>query len=537
MNKLVTLTTLDIAVLVGYVMLLVGIGMFVSYRRRNEDDQFLAGRSFGWFNVGLSIFGTNISPSFLIASASAAYATGMVTANFEWLAWPFLMLLAMLFAPHYLKMKIGTMPQFVRRRFGQGPANFLSFYALLSTVVLWLGGALYAGGKLLSQILDWPLAGSVFALICVATFLTVAGGLAVVMVTDSFQSILMLAGAGLLSVLALHEAGGLSAVMETVPPDRWTLLRPLSDPDYPWHAMLLGYPVLGVWFWCTDQTIVQRVLGARSLKQGQLGAQFAGFLKILTPLVFTIPGFVCFVLHPELADPDAAFMTMVSTYMPAGVVGLIVAVLIAALISTVDSGLNSFSTIYTLDIHKRWIKPGATPHELKIIGRMVTVVIAALSMGIALSMDKSEKNLFDLLQSIIAYFAPPMSAVFLVGILWKKATARAAMVTLCGGSALSLGVGLLDFFKQPLAGVIGVELVLPHFLLTSFMLFAVLCLVMIFVSRFTSHSVEEQALGSLKDAYHEHRRGARAVWLGWVILAAIMLGIYLVFNLMPGWMD
>ncbi len=531
---MVKLTTLDVVVLLGYVSLLVGIGIFVSYRRRHEDDQFLAGRSFGWFNVGLSIFGTNISPSFLIASASAAYATGMVTANFEWLAWPFLMLLAMIFAPHYLKMQIGTMPQFVRKRFGSSPATFLTFYALLSTVVLWLGGTLYAGGKLLSQIMDWPLVWAVFALIFVATFLTVSGGLAVVMVTDSFQSILILLGAGCLSVLALHEAGGLSRVLAIVPPERWTLLRPASDPNYPWYTILLGYPVLGIWFWCTDQTIVQRVLGARNLHQGQLGAQFAGFLKILTPLVFTIPGFVCFVLHPHLDDPDKAFMIMVSNYMPAGLIGMIIAVLIAALISTVDSGLNSFSTIYTLDIHKRWIKPNATPQELKLTGRITTIVIAALSMGIAMSMAKSDKNLFDLLQSIIAYFAPPMSAVFLVGILWKRATATAAMITLCGGSAVSLGIGIIDFFKKPLGDMLGRKIVLPHFLLISFILFVLLCLVMFVVSLLSRHSEDEQELCSLRAAHKDiDPKGVRTVWLGWYILAGIMAGIYLLFDLLP----
>ena len=227
------LHALDFGVIGLYLLLLVSIGVFVSYRRRGEDDQFLAGRSFGWFNVGLSIFGTNISPSFLIASASAAYATGMVTANFEWLAWPFLLLLAMVFAPHYLNTRISTMPQFIRRRFGPRAAEFLSWYALLSTVVLWLGGALYAGGLLLSQIMAWPLWVCVTALMAVAVFLTVAGGLAVVMVTDSFQSILMILGAGALTLVGFSHIGGLDRLLDAVPPERWALLRPASDPAYP----------------------------------------------------------------------------------------------------------------------------------------------------------------------------------------------------------------------------------------------------------------------------------------------------------------
>lgn len=521
---MVTLTLLDGVVLATYLVLLVGIGTFVSYRRRKEEDQFLAGRSFGWFNVGLSIFGTNVSPSFLIAASSAAYATGMVTANFEWLAWPFLLLLAMVFAPHYMNLQIGTMPEFVRRRFGRGPAEFLSWYALLSTVILWLGGTSYAGGMLLSQIMDWPLWLSVVSLISVATFLTVAGGLAVVIVTDTFQSILMLAGTASLTLLGLHAVGGIDVLLENVSPERWTLFRPASDPDYPWHAILLGYPVLGVWFWCTDQTIVQRVLGARDLNQGQWGAQFAGYLKILTPFFFMLPGITCAVLYPTLDDPDKAFMTMVGNHMPAGMVGLIVAVLVAALISTVDSGLNSFSTIFTLDIYQRKWRKDATPHELKQVGRFVTILIAVCSVFIALSMDNVGKNLFDLLQSIIAYFAPPMASVFLIGILWRRATSKAAFITLTGGSVLCLSIGLMDFMQLP-----GPDF-WPHFLLMSFCLFALLCVVMIVISLLTRNSQEEEVLPTFREtsAHIENTRGR--TWLGWGILAAVMLTIFIVFN-------
>ncbi len=517
------LQLLDYGVIGLYILVLACIGVYVSYRRRNEEDQFLAGRSFGWFNVGLSIFGTNISPSFLIASASAAYATGMVTANFEWLAWPFLLLLAMVFAPHYLNTKVSTMPQFIRRRFGDRAAEFLSWYALLSTVVLWLGGALYAGGLLLSQIMAWPLWVSVVALMAMATFLTVAGGLAVVMVTDSFQSILMILGASALTIIGFHHVGGLDNLLEAVPVDRWSLFRPTGDPDYPWHAIVLGYPILGVWFWCTDQTVVQRVLGARDLTQGQRGALFTGFLKICTPFIFTLPGFFCFVLHPGLEDPDQAFMTMVANYMPAGAVGMMVAVLIAALISTIDSGLNSFSTIFTLDIYQRKLRPDASPHHLKLVGRVVTVGIGLLGIGIALSMQTVGKNLFDLLQSIIAYFAPHMAAVFLIGVLWRRATATAALATLIVGSTVSLGIGVMDFTKFPREGF------WPHFLLMSFYLFVGISLFMVILSLLTRNSSHEEALPSRREA--SRCGGARAsVWFGWALLGSLMLIIYLIFN-------
>ncbi|MEN8128053.1 MAG: sodium/solute symporter [Planctomycetota bacterium] len=536
--KLVNLTSLDLVVLLAYIVMLVVIGAIVSYRRRKEDDQFLGGRSFGWFNIGLSILGTNISPAFLIGFTGAAYTSGMAIANFEWLAWLLLMLLAMVFTPHYLKMRIGTMPQFVHKRFGEKPFAFMSFYTLLSTLIIWLGGALYAGGTLLSQIMDWPLLTSVLALIILATCLTVAGGLAVVIVTDTYQSILILFGTGLLSWLAVSEAGGIGTILKTLPAEQWVLLRsgPATNGNIPWYAILLGYPVLGISFWCTDQTIVQRVLGARDLRQGQLGAQFAGFLKILTPFVFILPGLACLLLHPELGpeNADKVFMTMVGNYMPAGMVGLIIAVLVAALISTIDSGLNSFSTVYTLDIHKRWVKPGATPHELKITGQIVTVVVAAVATGIALLMETTGKNLFDLLTSLIGYFAPPIAACFLVGILYKRATAKAALVALYGGTALSMGVVILDFFKKQIGEMLSINIKLPHYLLLSFYLFAFISIVMIIVSLLTKHSPDEQELCTLKEARSEISKGAsRGIWIGWAVLGVMMTAIYLLFNMMP----
>ncbi len=518
------LRALDFVVIAAYVILLIVIGIYVSIRRRHEEDQFLANRSFGWFNVGLSIFATNVTPAIMIAAASAAYATGMATANFEWLAWPFLMLLAMVFAPHYLNTKITTMPQFVRRRFGPRAAEFLSWYALLSILIVWLGGTVYTGSLLLSQIMNWPLWVSAGTLMGTSTILTVAGGLAVIIVTDSFQSILIILGAALLTIIGLGEVGGLDRLLEAVPAERWTLFRPASDPSYPWHAVLLGYPVLGIWFWCTDQTIVQRVLAARNLKQGQLGVLFTGFLKIATPFLFTLPGILCFVLHPGLEDPDKAFMTMVCNHMPAGIVGLVVVVLIAALVSTINAGLNSFRTIFTLDIYVRKLHPNASPRHIRSVGRVTTLCIALVSVGIALFLQTSGKNLFDLGQSMMAYLAPPMAAVFLVGVLWRRATATAALYTLTIGSASCLGVGIMEFCKFPYGGF------WPHYLLLTFTLFVCVSSFMIVLSLLTRNADCEERFPTLAEAYRLNGRDVRSVWSGWVVMGVIMLGLYVFFN-------
>ncbi|MBN1540828.1 Na+/glucose cotransporter, partial [candidate division KSB1 bacterium] len=259
MNIRQSLQTLDLVVIVTYIIALLGLGFGISYRRRRKSDIFLAGRDLTWPNIGLSIFGTNISPSMMLAACSVAYTSGMVAANFEWLAWFFLLLLAMVFVPLYLQTRISTMPEFIERRFGRAGRTFLSWYALFTTVVLWLGGTLYAGGLLLNQISGWPLWLCLVFLVTIAASFTIAGGLAAVVITDSFQSILMIVASALLTWLAFDKIG-LDRLLQEIPSDYWRLFRDADDPTFPWPAIVLGYPVLGVWFWCTDQTIVQRVL-------------------------------------------------------------------------------------------------------------------------------------------------------------------------------------------------------------------------------------------------------------------------------------
>ena len=531
----VDMHSLDAWVFFGYIVVLLAIGGFASYRQRKSDDLFLANRSMGWLNVGLSIFGTNIGPTFLIATFGAGYTTGMVNANFEWMAWVFLLLLGMAFVPFYMHTKITTMPEFLQKRFGNGCYTFYSFYSLFGTVVLWIGGTLFAGGDILAQLLGWDLMTSVLVLAVIATSFTVAGGLVAVMVTDSFQSILMIVGAATLAILAAVNIESFEAlrnlVVRDVPAgDTWKLFHPSGAT--PWYAFVLGYPVLSFWFWCSDQTIVQRVLGARDLKQGQAGTLFCGFLKILPPFIFLIPGIMCAVLHPGIADDKDVFLFMVNKYLPIGMVGLIVAVLVAAVISTLDSGLNSFSTVFTMDIYKRWFSPHASGHHIKMVGRIVTCLAALMAVGIAYYLNTVESNLFNLFQSIIGYLAPPISAVFVLGIFWKRSTAKAAITTLILGSIISVAVGLCDindvFAKEVNGQTVDIW---PHFLLLSFYLFAVLVALMVSISLLTQHNSSETVLPSFKETYRQNPGLGKKAFLGWGILGGIMLGLYLFFHL------
>ena len=518
-----SLNMTDYIVVVLYLVVLLSLGFWVSLRRKHTREIFLAERDLKWPQIGFSMFGINVSPTMMIGFCGIGYSAGMVAANFDWLAWMFLMLLAMVFAPHYLGARVSTMPQFIERRFGKACHAFLSWYALLCTLLLWLSGALYAGALLLGQIMGWDLWLSVIILIVISTSFTVVGGLSAVAVANTFQSLLMILISAVLVIIAFTRIGSIENLTEGVPAGYWKLLRQGGETDYPWYAILLGYPTQAVWFWCTDQTIVQLVLGARNIRHGQYGAVFIGYLKIIAPFLFIVPGIFCVVLFPGLADQDQAYMTMVASLLPNGLVGLVVVVLIAALVSTINSGLNSFGTILTLDIYEKKLRPNASDKEVIWMGRAAILVAALIAVICAIWLSTLGRNLFDVITGIIAFLAPPMTAVFLVAVIWKRATSKAALTTFIAGSVLSLGIGILSLSDTP-------EGFWPHYLLLSFYLAAGLIGLMVILSLLTRVPAKKYNLPVIGQIYDKMDYSARPVWIWWTILALIMLALYLFFQ-------
>ena len=518
---------IDYSVVAVYVVTVLSIGFWVSFRKGHTEDLFLAGRDLNWANIGLSIFGANVSPSMMIGCCGVAFSYGMVGSNFEWLAWVFLMLLAMVFMPHYLNTKISTMPEFMSRRYGNSCRSFLSWYVVFTTLWMWVGGTLFAGGILLSQILGWPLWVSFVLLAAIGTSFTIFGGLTAIAFTDMFQSGLIIVASAISTIIGVVKVGGIDAVINGVPDDFWVLFRPASDALYPWTAILLGYPVLGIWFWCTDQTIVQKVLGARSMRHGQAGTLFASVLKIMTPFIFFMPGILCRILHPELKDPNEAYMTMVSNYLPVGMVGLIIAVLVAALVSTINAGLNSLSTVFTLDIYVKMFRPQSSQHVIKRVGQIVVLISAIISVVIAMLFSRIQGlDLFGIGQSMISFLAPSMASVFLIGVLWKRATSQAALLTLVLGNIVSMGIGYNYIFNLTEE----TRTTWPSFLLLSFYLFVALSILMIVVSLFTPKPSAEHILPSIREGYKKLGINEKPVWLAWLGIAIIMGIIYFVFN-------
>ncbi len=520
------LTSLDFTVMIAYVVILIVLGAWISSRNRESGQHlFLAQNSLGWPSIGFTMWGTNVGPSMLIASSSIGYTTGVVAGNFSWYAFVFIFLLAVVFSPYYLKMKVSTLPEFVGQRYNKTTRELLTWYFIVTILVSWLALTLYAGGILISQIMNWPLWLSVSSLVAISAFFTIAGGLKTVASTNIFQMSLLIIASTILVIFGLKEIGGIGNLISGVPESYWKLFLPGDNVDFPWYAIVFGYPVMGIWFWCTDQSMVQSVLGARNLKQGQLGTNFAAWLKILDVPLFIFPGMICLILFPQLTNSDEAYMTMVSELLPTGLVGLIVTVLMAALISTIASALNSLSTLLMLDVYVKRVKPGASQKEIIFKGRIVTLIAAFVSIFLTLFVAAAQGlDLFSLFQAILGFLAPPITAVFLVGILWKKATSLAANIVLSAGTLISLGIGVCFLTQFPSKEF------WPHFLFLSFLICSALCLTMIAISLLVKPKGRKSTIPTLKETYTSLGKTATNVkWL-WGVLIVIMMFLYIIFN-------
>ena len=520
------LTILDYAIVAGYLIILMIIGYKASFSNKQEDGEtlFLANKSLGWQSIGFNMWGTNVGPSMLLAFASIGYSTGIVAVNFDWYAFVFLMLLAMVFAPKYLAAKVSTMPEFMGKRYGDSTQNILAWYALIKILISWLSLGLFAGGFLVRQILGIPMWESVIVLVLFAGLFAYMGGLKAIAKVNVFQMILLIGVSLTLTILGIMKVGGIEKVYTSAPSHYWNLILPASDAKYPWPAILLGYPVAAVAFFCTDQAMVQSVLGAKNLEQGQLGVNFIGWLKILSLPLFILTGVLCYILFPNLKDPAEAYMTMVTNLFPPGMNGLVIVVLIAVLVGTIGSSLNSLSTVYTMDIYARKINPNATNQEIIKTGRLTVIAGCIFAVMMALAIDSIKGlNLFDVFQSVLGFIAPPLSVVFLLSVFWKRTTRKAVNATLSFGSAFSLGIGVVYlWFLPPDENAFW-----PHYLILSFSIFVILLVVAMIIS-LLDRSPEVYVHEAAED--ESEFKSSGKVKIAWALLTVVMVGLYVFFS-------
>ena len=528
-----SLEFLDWSILIGYFIVLLAIGVWASRKSKEGSGKFLAERSLRWHHIGFSMWGTNVGPSMLIASASAGFTTGIVSGNYAWYAFIFIALLAFVFAPRYLGSKVHTLPEFMGLRFGQSTRNMLAWYTIVTVLISWLALTLFAGGIIIRQVFGIPMWVSAFLLLAISAFFTMLGGLKAVAYTNGYQMVLLIFVSATLTIVGIYRLGGdsftdgisLLANPDIVPSKFWNLFQPNSDKDFPWLPILLGYPISGLWFWCTDQSMVQPVLAAKSLNEGQRGTNFTGWLKILDVAIYILPGIICFALVKTgffdgmTIEADNAYMTLVASLFPVGMVGLVLAVLTAALISTIGSALNALSTVFTMDIYVKNIRPQAKESEIARTGRIVTVVGALVSIVITIAVDNIKgMNLFNVFQSVLSFIAPPMAAVFVMGVFWKRCTTLAANVTLTFGTIFSIGIGILYLWIIPGA----TEAI--HFMMLSFYIFVILIISMICISIYNKQATISPEIIKLAE------KPKRSVIVAWLLLAVVMIGLYIFFN-------
>ena len=452
---------LDWVVLGIYFALLIGVAWWVvSQKNKNTEDYFLAGRNAGWFVIGASIFASNIGSEHVVGLAGTGFASGAPMAHYELHAW-IVLLLGWLFLPFYIRSGAFTMPEFLEKRFDSRSRWFLSVFSLFAYVLTKVSVTIYAGGIVVSELLAIPFWYGAIGIVLFTGAYTIVGGMKAVIYTETLQTVVLILGSVIITYLGLQEVGGWSELKDTVTqvsPDHFNMWRPMSDPDFPWHGLLFGGSIVGIWYWCTDQYIVQRTLAANNIKIGRRGAIFGAYLKLLPILIFLVPGIIAFALtiqNPEIYfvdKADRAFPMLVKTLLPLGLKGLVAGGLMAALMSSLASVFNSCSTIFTIDIYKK-LRPKKSENELINIGKIATGIIVVLGIIWIPIMEKIGGGvMYQYLQNVQSYIAPPVTAVFLLGILWKRVNSTAAITTLFFGLILLvLRLGTEIYFQPEIA--------------------------------------------------------------------------------------
>ncbi|HEX2203153.1 MAG TPA: sodium:solute symporter [Longimicrobium sp.] len=456
------LTGLDWAIVALYFALTFAAAWWATQRERKTKqetaaDYFLAGRNTGWFIIGASLFASNIGSEHLVGLAGTGAASGVAVAQFEILAAFILLLLGWLFTPFYLRSGVFTMPEFLERRYSSAARSYLAWISIVAYVLTKISVTIFAGAIVFETLMGIDFWTGALVVVLATGVYTIFGGLLAVLITDAMQMVVLIGGSIAVTVVGLDAVGGWGTLVQEAGPGFLDLWKPATDPDFPWTGILFGAPILGVWYWCTDQFIVQRVLSARNLSEARRGTVFAGFLKLLPLFIFVIPGVIAYVLAKQgrlqLASPDQALPTLVAAVLPTGLRGLVVAGLLAALMSSLSSVFNSTSTLITWDIYKR-MNPAASEARLVWVGRISTGVLVVLGILWIPLMKLISGQLYQYIQSVQAYIAPPIAAVFLLGLFSPRLNARGAMAALWTGFALGMGRLVMELNKANLDGLL-----------------------------------------------------------------------------------
>lgn len=512
-----SLSTLDIAVIGIYFVVVISAGMLLAGKSENTEEYFLAGRKMTWPLIGFSLIASQISTTSMVGLAGDAYAVGISIYSYEWMAVVLLVIFAIFVIPIILRSQIYTMPEFLEKRFCHISRTYFAIITLFLNIVIDTAGSLFAGALVINLVFpEFPLWQSIAILAMFAGLYTVFGGLRAVIFTDVFQAVLLFGAAIVITVFAYDKVGGWDAIMAGVPEEKMSLYRPMDDKAMPWLGIFTGVPILGFYFWCTNQFMVQRVLSAKDIHHARWASLLAGLLKVPMIFIMILPGSAAILLYPSLDRPDLVFPVLMFDLLPAGMLGLVMAGFLAALMSQIDSTLNAASTIVTMDF-VRPHRPNLDSKQLLTVGRVVTVIFMLLAVAWAPQIEKFP-SLFRYLQNVLAYAVPPVVVLFLGGILWKRGNAAGAKACIWTGIAVALAM----FISIEFLGLI--EL---HFLLVApvILLFSLAAFI---VGSLTSQAPDEEELAAMIWTPSLWRKetnelAARPVWANYRVLSAALL--------------
>ena len=422
------------------ILFFIGLGSIIwrviNQKQDSPEQYFLAGRNLGWFVIGASIFASNIGSEHIVGLAGTAANSGMVMGHYELHSW-IILLLGWFFVPFYLNSTVFTMPEFLEKRFSESSRWILTIITLVSYVLTKVSVTVYAGAVVFETLMGIEFWSGALLIVLITGCYTILGGLRAVIYTDALQAMVLIVGSITISVIGLLKIGGWSNLVSVVEPTHFNMFLPSDHPDFPWIGMVFAPPIIGIWYWCTDQYIVQRVLSAKNVSEARKGTIFAGYLKLLPIFMFFIPGLIAYAMTKtgqlSYGSSDQVFPTLVRELLPSGIRGLVAGGLLAALMSSLSSVFNSCSTLFTMDIYKK-LYPETDEKKLVFVGRIATgIVVLSGILWIPFIKVVSGAGLYTYLQSVQAYIAPPIASVFLLGLFWSRINASGALAALVGG--------------------------------------------------------------------------------------------------------
>lgn len=527
--------TIDFLVIGGYFVLILVVGLLIKSSGRSTTDYFLAGRNIGWFVVGASMFASNFGSEHVLGNTQSGFESGLAAGHFEWMACIVLVFMSWFVVPFLIKSKVFTVPEFIEKRFDKRSRYYLSIVSILAYIITKVSVTLYAGGIILKSVIGWDLYSSALLFTLATGVYAIVGGLRAVIYTEAIQGMIVTVGGLVIAIFSISNFGGLETIEAQTPSSFWSMFRGIDDPNFPWTGIVFGAPILAIWYWCTDQYIVQKVLSSKNVKTARRGVIFAGYLKVLPVFAIMLPGMIVYAMNVKLPEGSSVYGYLITHMLPTGLKGLAIAVLLAALMSSLAASFSGASALFTFDVYKK-IFPKSTDFQLFSIGRIATFAIVIFGIVWVPFLSNISGNLITYLQSVQAYISPPIAAIFLMGLFWKRSTGSASFYVLVVGGIMGIARFVLEMFKVKSDVALFDWLIQMNFLHFAIFLFVFSILLMFIISYSTkldeSKDYTNLTISKLDGGFavQESKKSYYITLFASLILVSIVTTLWIIFR-------